>query len=116
MSESVRDFLLRGEREENFSLADVVQHGCIGGTISELIYYSDTVKFYDEQEDTIWQRLNDEAEQHGYNVIQYIAQFHNIKSVCSDIGFKNHLAWWICEMVANDIIEERENEKDEAKA
>ena len=46
--ETIREFLLRGEKEERFLISDVAEHGCSGGTISELIYYDDTVKFHDE--------------------------------------------------------------------
>ena len=36
------------------TIEDAVQHGCQGGTISELIYYSDTSAFYDKYKDEIW--------------------------------------------------------------
>ena len=50
IDETVTEFLLRGEKEERFMITDVATHGCSGGTISELIYYEDTVKFYNEHE------------------------------------------------------------------
>ena len=28
-------------------IKDVVEHGCVNGTVSELIYYSDTSAFHD---------------------------------------------------------------------
>ncbi len=46
--ETIREFLLRGEKEERFLISDVAKHGCSGGTINQLIYYDDTVKFHDE--------------------------------------------------------------------
>ena len=37
---SIREWLL--DTQERSTIEDVVQHGCQGGTISELIYYHDT--------------------------------------------------------------------------
>ena len=44
---SIEKFLLEGEKAESFTIEDVVKHGCSGGIIPSLIYYHDTVKFYD---------------------------------------------------------------------
>ena len=38
-NETIRDFLLRGEKEDNFVIKDISTHGCGGGVISELIYF-----------------------------------------------------------------------------
>ena len=40
--ETIREFLLKGEKQGSFLISDVANHGCSGGTISELIYYNDT--------------------------------------------------------------------------
>jgi len=40
---------------------DVLQHGCQSGTVSELIYYKDTHKWYDEFYDEI-EELREELE------------------------------------------------------
>lgn len=89
--ETIREFLLRGEKEERFLISDVAEHGCSGGTISELIYYDDTVKFHDEHEDEIWDELNTMADDFGYSIPQLIDSFdgsnmlevwHNLKIFC----------------------------------
>ena len=61
IEETVAEFLLRGEKEERFLITDVATHGCSGGTISELIYYEDTVKFYNDHEYEIWHELSNTA-------------------------------------------------------
>ena len=43
--QTVEEYLLKGEKEKRFLITDVATHGCSGGTISDLIYYEDTVKF-----------------------------------------------------------------------
>ena len=48
MKDTIKEYLLKGEKEKGFLISDVANHGCSGGTISELIYYNDINKFYDK--------------------------------------------------------------------
>ena len=48
MTETIKEFLLKGEKEEDFLISDIAKHGCGCGTVSELIYYNDINKFYDK--------------------------------------------------------------------
>ena len=108
--ETIREFLLRGEKEERFLISDVATHGCSGGTISELIYYDDTVKFYDKHEAEIWDELNNTAEDLGETIPFMISNFRGCKNVNSAETFKNLLSWWVCEVIAQRIINEREDD------
>lgn len=45
--------------DKNYIFRDVLEHGCVSGTVSELIWYSDTVKFYKEYQDEINELLKD---------------------------------------------------------
>ena len=108
-NETIRQFLLRGEKEERFLISDVANHGCSGGTISELIYYEDSVKFYNDHEDEIWDELSNMAEDLGETIPFMISNFRGCKNVDSAETFKNLLAWWICEHIARRISDEREN-------
>ena len=108
--ETIREFLLRGEKEERFLISDVATHGCSGGTISELIYYDDTVKFYDKHEAEIWDELNNTAEDLGETIPFMISNFRGCKNVDSAETFKNLLSWWVCEVIAQRIINEREDD------
>lgn len=47
---SIEAFLLENYADQ---LEDIAQHGCSGGTISELIYHSDIDSFYTEHKDQI---------------------------------------------------------------
>ena len=109
--ETIREFLLRGEKEERFLISDVATHGCSGGTISELIYYDDTVKFYDKHEAEIWDELNNTAEDLGETIPFMISNFRGCKNVSSAETFKNLLSWWVCEVIAQRIINEREDDR-----
>ena len=87
MVETIREFLLRGEKEKRFLISDVANHGCSGGTISELIYYDDTAKFHDKHEDEIWDELITMSEDFGNSQLELIASFNfsRILPVKSDL-------------------------------
>jgi hypothetical protein len=111
MSETIRQFLLKGEKEKNFLISDVAKHGCSGGTISELIYYDDTIKFHDKHEAEIWDEVNNEAGEYGYSSLEYIDLLKGGKEVSSITGLKNLLSWWACEVIARRIMDEREDDR-----
>ena len=54
-------------------IKDVVEYGCVNGTVSELIYYSDTSAFHDAHEEEIWQMVWESAEEHGQTVLEFLA-------------------------------------------
>ena len=109
IEETVAEFLLRGEKEERILISDVATHGCSGGTISDLIYYEDTVKFYNDHEDEIWEELENTSENLGYNIVYMISTFKGSQHISDLKTFKNLLAWWICEHIARRISDERED-------
>ena len=110
-TETIREFLLRGEKEESFLISDVAKHGCSGGIISGLIYYDDTVKFHDEHQDEIWDELSNMAEDLNQSIPFMISNFRGCKNIDNAKTFKNLLAWWICEKIAQRISNEREDGK-----
>ena len=109
--QTVEEYLLEGEKLERFLISDVATHGCSGGTISDLIYYEDTVKFYNDHEDEIWDELSNMAEDLNQSIPFMISNFRACKYVDSAKTFKNLLAWWICEHIAQRISDEREDGK-----
>ena len=71
---------------------DLLNHGCVSGMVSSLIYYSDTGKFFDKYyEDIIW--LKTEYEE---SIGQPIQIPHQVK---------NHLAWFAFEETARRLWE-----------
>jgi hypothetical protein len=110
-NETIRAFLLRGEKEERFLISDIAQYGCSNGSISELIYYEDTVKFYEKHEEEIWDDLNTVAEDLGETIPFMISNWNGCKNITDATTFKNALAWWACENTAYSIETEREIRK-----
>ena len=109
--ETIREFLLKGEKEERFLISDVAEHGCSGGTISELIYYNDTAKFHDKHEAEIWDELNNLSLDLGEWPISVIKGMNGSKHIDSLGQLKNLLSWWVCEVIAQRIMDEREQKK-----
>ena len=103
-NETIREFLLRGEKEEDFVIKDISTHGSSGGVISELIYYWDINKFYDKHHQEIW----DEIEELG-GLTQL--GFTEDTQPSSDKHFKCVLTWIAVEGVACKILNEREERK-----
>ena len=100
--DSIKEWLL--DTQERSTIEDAVQHGCQGGTINELIYYSDTSAFYDKYKDEIWRRLGDMADDLGEDSIPHlISTFNGAKDVGSPLQLKNLLAWWAVEEVCRGI-------------
>ena len=108
--DSILDWLL--ETQEKETIEDVTQHGCSGGTISELIYYADTSAFYEKYKEEIWRRLSDMADDLGEpSILHLIVTFNGAKEVGSELQLHNLLAWWACEDVCREIYMEWDTEE-----
>ena len=100
--DSIREWLLK--TQESSTIEDTAEHGCAGGTVSELIYYADTEAFYKKYKEEIWQRLSDIADDMGEpSILHLIVTFNGSKDVGSELQLRNLLAWWACEDVCREI-------------
>ena len=100
--DSILDWLL--ETQDKSTIKDTAEHGCSGGTISELIYYADTSAFYEKYQDEIWRRLGDMADDLGEDsILHLISTFNGVSAVGSPAQLKNLLAWWAAEEVCRGI-------------
>ena len=108
--DSILDWLL--ETQERSTIKDTAEHGCSGGTISELIYYADTSAFYEKYQDEIWRRLGDMADDLGEDsILHLISTFTGVKDVWSPLQLKNLLAWWAAEEVCRGICMDWDDEE-----
>ena len=93
--DSIKEWLLQ---ENPDIIEEIVQHGCSGGVVPELIYYADTSAFYEKYKEEIWERLWNMHNDMGTDtVLHLIASFNGAKDVGSDLQFSNLLAWWAVE-------------------
>ena len=107
--DSILEWLL--DTQEKSTIKDTAEHGCAGGTISELIYYADTEAFYEKYKEEIWRRLSDMADDMGEpSILHLIVTFNGSKEVGSEMQLHNLLAWWACEDVCREIIADKEDE------
>ncbi len=91
------------------TIKDIAEKGCATGIACDLIYYSDTVEFHDKHEEEIWNLLHDDASDQDITIMELIAQFNGQQHVSNMYEFKNLLAWYAVETVANQIINENED-------
>jgi len=99
----IEKLLFDNEKESENFIDDVASHGCINGTVSELIYYNDTCKFYEENKELIWEIVLDYAGETGQNLFEMLGDIE------SPHIFENNMAWLAVELTARKIVMEREN-------
>ena len=87
-----------GENNEEIIayLENVTTYGCVNGTVSSLIYYSDTEAFFDRHSEEIFELIEDMAEEGIIDKKQIELS-------------KNNLAWTAFELIAWEIRDELEN-------
>tara|TARA_R110000796_G_scaffold207444_1_gene323742 strand:+ start:686 stop:991 length:306 start_codon:yes stop_codon:yes gene_type:complete len=94
----IEKLLLDNEKESEHFISDLANNGCINGGVSELIYYSDTCKFYEDNKDLIWEIISDYAEEMGHDI------FHYIGDVQSPTIFENNMTWLAVDITANKMV------------
>jgi hypothetical protein len=93
----IYDALEHGEHGSINYLKDVVSHGCISGTVSGLVYYADTHKFFDTHYEEIMEAVDEYEESIG-------------EKVRWEGDLKNWFAWFGYEWFAREILDELEEE------
>ena len=83
-------------------IKEIAEHGCINGCCNELIYYSDTIKFYDEFKEEIWELVSECAEDVEESTLTYISRA--VKHIDTDTQFKNAMSWRAVEIVCLSLI------------
>ena len=99
--------MLENMVEEDYSLeqiiSDVLEHGCVSGMISELIYCYQTEEFFDNHKDEINKLAHELSEDIYGNPFDL---YKNLRYECS----KNTLSWFAFEEVTRRIADEMEIE------
>jgi len=82
-------------------LQDIINHGCISGIVSSLIYTNDTIGFHDKYETEIDDIINNYLESRGEKFSELVWSF-NFDAYEID-SLKNWKAWFAFECVASNI-------------
>ena len=103
---NIKDWIKKNLDKDQIN--EVVLHGCVNGTVSELIYYADTSAFHDAHEEEIWEMVYESAEGQGLTILEFIATLRG-GLVGSMYQLKNLLAWFAVEEHCYHMVE-AENE------
>ena len=76
-------------------IKDILQYGCINGTVNDMIYYTDTVKFFNCYRKEILSMLQDPDK--SDKIVNYFDDTYWLDHKRYSIEEKNHLAWFIYE-------------------
>ena len=101
---AVLEYLPLEEGCEISTFEDVTRHGAQAG-FGAFIYYNDTNQFYDDNEEVIWNILEELAEDFGHSgPLEMIGSFNGSNDVFDLKTFKNLLAWFALEHVAAEVV------------
>ncbi len=94
------------------ALEELQQHGCQSGVVSHLIYYSDTVKFYEEHQEEINQMLYELLKDTGLSPLELFGaeKWDQEDPLALDTHNQNLLAWFGFEETADRIYQDLEEE------
>lgn len=90
IAQSVYEYMLdrwEGVNDKSVILGEVLEHGCISGIVGNLIYYCDTVKFYEDNKEEINELL-----------VKFMSEC-GVKSPCELFGDK----WDTADPLANNV-------------
>jgi hypothetical protein len=87
---------------------DLREGGCVSGIVSELIYYEDTIKFFEEHKAEINTMLADMLDPAGYDCPADILgdKWYKADPLALEYQNQNLLAWFGFEETAHHLMEE----------
>jgi len=90
-------------------MEDVLNHGCVSGIVGDLIYYTDTIKFFDDNEEDIEDLIDEMKAEFGYKTRpQFI---DSLNGSAEDIDQeKNLLAWFAFEETTRVLMQDIKGE------
>lgn len=95
------------ERSLKEVIEDVNQYGCQSGYIREMIWFSDTTKFFNTHREEIAELIETINDEIGTNILTELKDFIQEDPLCFEPHNKNLLAWFAFEEVTREIGIER---------
>ena len=113
LRERLHEAIKKHSSIDDDQIIDAAQHGADAGWPG-FTYYKDTVEFYDDNADDIWELVNEMADDYGEDhTLAMISKFGGAKNVGSDETFKNMMSWVALEEVGRWLESVKETEKEE---
>jgi hypothetical protein len=90
------DYLSDYDGDFEHFVSQLLQHGCVSGMIGSLIYFSDTVKFYEENKSEIAALLYDTLQSYGSGNPAYVFgyKWETYDPLALEDSNQNLLAWF----------------------
>jgi len=101
---NIKSWVLETQTKDD--IRAIAEYGCVNGACNDLIYYSDTVDFYDNHKEEIWEIVSQFAEELDMTVLSFVNSEDG--SVDSDITFKNKMAWLAVEIICDQVMRSEE--------
>lgn len=90
-------------------VSEILEHGCISGCVSELIYYSDTVAYYEKNREAINDLLYETMDSCGiYNLPELFSNWEKDDPLALGYYNQNILVWFGFEETLRKFAEEFE--------
>ncbi|UUV46134.1 hypothetical protein [Bacillus phage vB_BanS-Thrax1] len=103
LEKTVAEYLLdyTDSREDLEShIGDILHHGCVSGCVSDMTYFADTYKFFDEHYDEIQELAQEEKRMTGFDILSQIAE--------REQDLKNYMSWFAWETTVRNIADKIE--------
>lgn len=85
---------------------DLMKYGCVSGMVGGLVYYSDTVAFFERNKDAIFELALDQTKNFGNkNILEMLGGLNGANNVGDYDQFANLMSWYAFEETARDIYE-----------
>ena len=100
-------------REEQIGyIKDTLNHGCVSGNVGMLIYYYDTVQFYNDHKKEISALLYKMLENTGLSTVELFGdKFDSEDPLCLEQHNQNLLSWFAYEETARNLLNEEYGEE-----
>ena len=82
----IKDILSRNAKETYSYMNDVLQHGCVSGVASSMIYYKDTYKFFKKHFEEILDLAKEDGFISGYNNMAWYGYESTVRWIMDEIG------------------------------
>ena len=86
-------------------IKDLLQHGCVSGMVGELIYYTDTTKFYKKYKSEIQKLLQNQLQEFGMSSPSEMfgKKWDQDDIFCEEDFNQNLLAWYAMEETTRNV-------------
>ena len=110
MEKTIKDIVTEDSNQANEEgnasyLQEVLQHGCRAGIVSRLIYYHQTITFYQDHKDEIASILGNLIMETGLSMSELFINWDIEDPLAISTNNQNLLAWFSYEQVAKELLE-----------